>query len=202
MVKQECTESLDMYQSIPQNHRRMAEITAPMMIEPGDCPKGYYSWDVEKQSECPGLEDPSEGYCSAVQMCAPCAKAMSPEVAVRDFLCVLWQGFFSSQLNTACINCPNGAASEFASFGIRQCSCAEGEYIENWQYSKSPFIPPDDPGSAKVLRFAQCYPCDPCLCAFDGVSDMSRRRRMLSCRYLCVPIPRRGLLAARLPILV
>merc|ERR1711871_1196681 len=106
--------------------------------------------DIQESAECPDLEMVGD-YCGVVQMCAPCIK-----------------GFFSPQINYMCMNCPIGSGSEMASFGIRQCTCPEGQYIENYKYSMSPFIPPEDPEASKLMECIDCP--DGGVCSLDDLS--------------------------------
>lgn len=152
-VKVDCYEALDWAKGVEAGQRRIQTV-ASVETPVGDCPKGWYpiyNRDVPKSTSCPGLPDSGPGFCEVVQMCAPC-----------------FPGFFSSQLNTGCMNCPSGAMSEEGAFGIRQCGCSPGKYIEYYQYSKSPFIPPTDPKSSKDMK---CKPCPTGgTCKLDDIS--------------------------------
>lgn len=146
VVATDCNEDLRKYRTIPCVPGGACEATLSqsvvLNVSAGDCPEGYYpifSQSVGKMSSCPGLTVATSDYCSVVQMCAPC----NP-------------GFFSSELNTQCVNCPNGATSAKGSFGIRQCACPAKKYIEFYKYSKNAMIPPVDRSKSKNMQCLDC----------------------------------------------
>jgi F0F1-type ATP synthase membrane subunit b/b' len=152
-----CEERQDFLESVDRCHRAFVEgwqrprgcenpmdVYAKLTLENGDCPTGYYplySTATYKDSKCDGLQlAPKDMYCSAVQMCAKCS-----------------MGQFSPELNMPCQLCPSGSTTAAqGSYGIRECYCPAGQYVEYWKYSKSALIPPKDPTKSRNMRCQDC----------------------------------------------